>query len=126
MLSARDRMNIIAAYQMVGTYRGAAEMCGVTHKTVRRVIERAEAGEPAAAPPGRARNFDEVTGLVYQRVDKSHGKVSAKRLLPIVRAAGYEGRPATSAGWSPSRSGCGGGIITAEGGRRCGHRASTW
>src|SRR5690349_1392344 len=93
MLSARDRMNIIAAYQMVGTYRGAAEMCGVTHKTVRRVIERAQAGEPAAAPPGsaRPRNFDEVTGLVYQRVDKSHGKVSAKRLLPIVRAAGYEG-----------------------------------
>ena len=50
MLSARDRMNIIAAYQMVGTYRGAAQMCGVTHKTVRRVIERAQAGEPAAAP----------------------------------------------------------------------------
>lgn len=36
-------MNIIAAYQMVGTYRGAAQICGVTHKTVRRVIERAQA-----------------------------------------------------------------------------------
>ena len=58
-------MNIIAAYQMVGTYRGVAEMCGVTHKTVRRVIERAQAGEPAAAPPVRVRprNFDEVTDL---------------------------------------------------------------
>ena len=69
MLSARDRMNIIAAYQMVGTYRGAAEICGVTHKTVRRVIERAQAGEPGAAPPpARPRNFDEMTDLVYQRV----------------------------------------------------------
>lgn len=93
MLSARDRMNIIAAYQMVGTYRGAAEMCGVTHKTVRRVIERARAGEPASAQSGRARprNFDEVTDLVFQRVDKSHGRVSAKRLLPVARAAGYQG-----------------------------------
>ena len=86
-------MNIIAAYQMVGTYRGAAEICGVTHKTVRRVIERAQAGEPAAAAPPapRPRNFDEVTDLVYLRVDKSHGKISAKRLLPFARAAGYQG-----------------------------------
>ena len=37
----------------VGTYRGAAEMCGTTHKTVKRVVETSEAGgEPAAA--GRA------------------------------------------------------------------------
>jgi len=87
-------MNIITAYQMVGTYRGAAEICGVTHKTVSRVIERAEAGEPAAAaPPVRTRNFDEVTDLVYQRVDKSFGRISAKRLLPLARAAGYEGSP---------------------------------
>ena len=37
-------MDIIAAYQQVGTYRGAAAMCGTTHKTVKRIIERAEAG----------------------------------------------------------------------------------
>ena len=34
-------MDVIAAYREVGTYRGAAEICGTTHKTVRRVIERA-------------------------------------------------------------------------------------
>jgi hypothetical protein len=33
-------MDVIAAYQQVGTYRGAAEMCGTTHKTVKRIIER--------------------------------------------------------------------------------------
>ena len=42
-------MKIIAAYQEVGTYRGAADICGTTHKTVKRVIERAEAGETAVA-----------------------------------------------------------------------------
>jgi hypothetical protein len=26
--SARERMNIVAAYHHVGTYRGAAELCG--------------------------------------------------------------------------------------------------
>ncbi|PFX06126.1 hypothetical protein CJ468_04873 [Nocardia farcinica] len=45
MKSAKDRMDIISAYREVGTYRGAAEMCGTTHKTVRRVIERFEAGD---------------------------------------------------------------------------------
>jgi len=33
-------MNIISAYHKVGTYRGAAELCSTTHKTVKRVIER--------------------------------------------------------------------------------------
>jgi transposase len=91
-LSARERMDIIAAYREVGTYRGAAEICGTTHKTVRRVIERAEAGETARpAPAVRPRNYDELTDLVAQRVRKSKGRTSAKRLLPIAVAAGYQG-----------------------------------
>ena len=28
-------MDVISAYQQVGTYRGAAAMCGVNHKTVK-------------------------------------------------------------------------------------------
>ena len=40
-------MDIIAAYREVGTYRGAAVICGTTHKTVKRVIERHEAGGTA-------------------------------------------------------------------------------
>ena len=94
MLSARERMDIISAYREVGTYRGAAELCGTTHKTVRRVIERAEAGETAApGPVVRARNYDAVTGVVGKRVKESAGRISAKRLLPVARAAGYEGSP---------------------------------
>jgi len=33
-------MDILAASREVGSYRGAAAMCGTTHKTVRRVVER--------------------------------------------------------------------------------------
>jgi hypothetical protein len=39
----------------------------------------------------RSRNFDTVTDLVAERVEKSRGRISAKRLLPVVRAAGYGG-----------------------------------
>lgn len=37
MKSERERMDIVAAYEQVGTYRGAAGLCGTTHKTVPRV-----------------------------------------------------------------------------------------
>lgn len=83
-------MNIISAYREVGTYRGAAELCGTTHKTVRRVVERAEAGGASQREP-RPRNFDQVRELVAERVAKSGGRISAKRLVPIARAAGYAG-----------------------------------
>jgi transposase len=84
-------MDIISAYREVGTYRGAAEACGTTHKTVRRVIARHEAGAGPAPRVPRARNYDAVAELVAGRVAKTSGKISAKRLLPAARAAGYAG-----------------------------------
>jgi transposase len=84
-------MDIISAYREAGTYRGAAAISGTTHKTVRRVIARHEAGGGAPARLPRARNYDSVAGLVAERVERSSGRISAKRLLPAARAAGYAG-----------------------------------
>jgi transposase len=39
----------------------------------------------------RARNYDEVADLVAEKVAKTSGTISAKRLLPLARAAGYDG-----------------------------------
>jgi hypothetical protein len=85
-------MDIISAYREVGTYRGAAVVSGTTHKTVKRVIARHDAGvgTPAARVP-RGHNYDGVAGLVAARVKSSQGRISAKRLLPAARAAGYGG-----------------------------------
>jgi transposase len=99
-------MDVIAAYRDVGSYRGAAAICGTTHKTVRRIIEAHEAAATTSADgtvgdavgqsvarAARARNYDEVADLVAQRVAKTAGRISAKRLLPAARAAGYAGSP---------------------------------
>ena len=84
-------MDIIAAYREVGSCRGAAAISGTTAKTVKRVIARHESGGVAPARRPRARNYDSVTALVAERVEKTKGRITAKRLLPAARAAGYEG-----------------------------------
>jgi hypothetical protein len=84
-------MDIISAYREVGSYRGAAAISGTTAKTVKRVIARHESGGVAPARQPRARNYDSVTELVSERVEKTKGRIAAKRLLPTARAAGYEG-----------------------------------
>jgi len=84
-------MDILAAYREVGSYRGAAEICGTTHKTVRRVVERHNAGGSAPERKSRGHNYEEVRGLVASRVRSSQGRISAKRLLPAARTAGYTG-----------------------------------
>ncbi len=89
--SAKDRMDIISAYRELGSYRAAAEVCGTTHKTVKRVVDRFEADDQPPDRKERARNYDTVAELVAERVERSHGRITAKRLLPVARAAGYAG-----------------------------------
>jgi len=83
-------MDMHAAYREVGSYRAAAEICGTTGITVKRAVLAAEAkarGEEAEV----AHNYDTVREIVIERVTRTRGKISAKRLGPIVGAAGYEG-----------------------------------
>jgi len=59
---------------------------------VRRMVEAALAGGPPPAPRrGRGHNYDSVAELVATRVEKTAGRISAKRLLPEARTAGYVG-----------------------------------
>ncbi len=83
-------MDIVNAYAAVGTYRGAAALCGTTHKTVKRVLERRQAGQ--LEPPAlRTSNTVVVEGLIAKRIETTDGRISAKRLLPVARKAGYTG-----------------------------------
>jgi len=89
----REKLDVIAAYQQVGSYRGAAELCDTTHKTVKRIVTAALAEEPAPPRRVRDRNYDSFAELVRDKVAVTHGRISAKRLLPIAVAAGYAGSP---------------------------------
>jgi len=84
-------MDMTIAYREVGTYRGAAAMCGCDPKTIKRALARLAAGDLAPARKEPARNYDAVRDVVVARVDKTNGRITAKRLLPEARAAGYVG-----------------------------------
>ena len=89
-------MELIAAYQNVGSYRGAAAMCGVDPKTAKRKVEAWEEGRlnevtGVIERADRSRNTDVVEGLVKRRIAETRARISAKRLLPEAVAAGYKG-----------------------------------
>lgn len=90
MKSARERMDMIAAYRDVGSYRGAAAICGTTAKTVRRAVERAHS-VGGVERKRRDKNVDAVRDVVVKRIERTKGRISAKRLLPEAQAAGYSG-----------------------------------
>ena len=106
-------MDIIAAYREVGTYRGAAAICGTTHKTVKRIVERHEAGGAGR----RGRRGHATTTLSRQLVaEKVEETRAGSRRSGCCRRRGRlatTGRPATSAGWSrEAEARSGGGRIT--------------
>ena len=85
-------MDVLAAYREVGSYRGAAAVCGTTHKTVKRIIEAHEAGQCAGSRRRRG-SATTTRSPTWSRSGSgdSAGRISAKRLLPEARAAGYAG-----------------------------------
>jgi transposase len=80
-------MEMTATYNDVGSYRGAAAICGVAAKTVKRAV----LGPVGPLRGARKHNYDVVADVVTNRVGKTSGRISAKRLLPEARAAGYTG-----------------------------------
>lgn len=85
-------MDIINAYQELGSYRAAARLCGTSDKTVKRVLERRASGryEYRARPPAVSKT-EVAREVVTEKVRSTDGLITAKRLLPMARAAGYEG-----------------------------------
>jgi hypothetical protein len=119
--SAREDMDMIAAYREVGSYRGAAEMCGSDHKTVKRAVLRHLLGAPGTQEKTECvRNYDGVADLVAKRVMSTSGRISAKRLLP--RGAGRRLR-----GLGPQLPPVGGqGQAHLAGGNHRGRRPAVW
>ena len=76
----------------LGSYRAAARLCGASDKTVKRVLGRrlSASYEYRARPPALS-NTEVAREVVVETVRSTDGLITAKRLLPLARAAGYRG-----------------------------------
>jgi transposase len=87
-----EAMEILEAYDLTGTLRGAAELAGCDHKTVARLVAAREAA--GGGLPARARSrplVDPFAEKIDELVDRSRAHVRADKAHGVLVAMGYEG-----------------------------------
>jgi hypothetical protein len=88
-------MEILAAYDLTGSFRDAAALVGCDHHTVARYVRPRDAGQVSTALQRRDQRIDPFREKVEEWVDTSHGRVRAD-------AASAGGREGGVSGWASS------------------------
>src|SRR5680860_1212619 len=84
MKSGRTQVELIALYEELGSYRAVGALLGCDHKTVKRYVQAAgEAGQLAPALV-RCRVTDDFADLICERVEQTHARVTARRVMRLV------------------------------------------
>ena len=97
MKTAEKIMEILEAYDLVGTLRGAAALAGCDHKTVGHFVALRDAAGGSAPTRGRARPLvDPYWEKVCEWVAKSGGRIRADRAHERLVAMGYLGSERTT------------------------------
>src|SRR5699024_9354673 len=96
MKSPGEFMEIIAAYDLTQSYRAAADMCGVSHNTVRAYVQARDAGGTAPARMRRGRKIDPFAEQIYVWVTSSRGKIRGDVVHEKLLALGYDGSQRTT------------------------------
>jgi transposase len=89
-------MEILATYDLTRSYRATAQVCGVSHNTVRAYVKARDEGRGAPAPRRVGRKTDPFEEQIRSWVKQSRGIIRADvvhgRLLPL----GYTGSERTT------------------------------
>ena len=89
MLSEENVMEILEAYDLTGSLRATAALCGVDHHTVRRYVAARAAGLDPVAVLGRPKVSDPYLAKIEEWVEHSEGKVRADVVHRKLCAMGY-------------------------------------
>ena len=87
-------MEILNAYDLTGSYRAAAQLCGCSHHTVKKAVEDRDAGLAPAVR--RARLIDEYRPHLEGWVEDSHGKIRGDKAHQRLVKLGYTGTERTT------------------------------
>ena len=90
MLSKEEQMEVLEAYDLTRSYRATAQLCGVDHHTVARVVAERAAG-CAGTSTVRPKRSDAYADKIEEWIDKSTGKVRADVVHERLAADGLRG-----------------------------------
>lgn len=89
-------MDILAAYDLTGSYRDAAALVGCSHHTVARYVRARDGGGLRTTPVQRDQLIDPFREKIEEWVDASHGRVRADVAQRKLEAMGYVGSERTT------------------------------
>ena len=92
MKRGEEAMEILEAYDVTGSLRGAAALAGCDHKTVARLVAAREAAGGGLGERARSRPLvDPFAGKIDELVDRSRALVRADVVHGVLVAMGYAG-----------------------------------
>lgn len=84
-------MEILAAFDLTGSLRAAAELTGCSHHTVAAHVAARDAGRPVGTPSRRGQVTDEFLDKIEEWVEASQGRIRADKVHEKLVAAGFAG-----------------------------------
>ena len=97
MLSKEKQMDVLEAYDLTKSLRGAAQLTGVDHHTVARYVAGRVAGRSIEEmPQERSKASDDFADKIAEWIDRSNGKVRADVVHERLIAMGYTGSERTT------------------------------
>jgi len=96
MLSQEKVMDVLAAFDLTGSFRSAATLCGVDHHTVKRYVAARDAGLDPLRVVERPKVSDPFADKITEWIDQSQGRVRADVVHRKLVAMGYRGSERTT------------------------------
>lgn len=96
MKTTEEIMEILAAYDLTGSYRDAAELAGGDHHTIARYVAARDAGQLTTRPARRSQAIDPYREHLEGWIDASRGKLRADVAQRKLAALGYGGAERTT------------------------------
>jgi hypothetical protein len=93
---AEEIMEILAAFDLTGSYRDAGELAGCSHNTVARLVAARDIGGLTARAARRPQVTDAYLDKIEEWVELSHGIIRADVAFDKLVAMGYTGSERTS------------------------------
>lgn len=97
MKSREEIMEILEAFDLTKSFRGAGELAGCSHHTVAHWVERRDAGAlPGLGPVRRERMIDPFMDKIEEWVERSDARVRAEVAYDKLMALGFTGSERTA------------------------------